>query len=58
MIQNHMFQVLSNLAMEPPARTDSESIRDEKAKVLKSIPAAFAGRHRSRTIPDYLKSRA
>jgi len=36
-IQNHMFQVLSNLAMEPPARMDSESIRDEKAKVLKSI---------------------
>ena len=27
-----------NLAMEPPARTDSESIRDEKVKVLKSIP--------------------
>jgi glucose-6-phosphate 1-dehydrogenase len=36
-IQNHLFQVLSNLAMEPPARLDSESIRDEKVKVLKSI---------------------
>jgi len=36
-IQNHMFQVLSNLAMEPPARIDSESIRDEKVKVLKAI---------------------
>ncbi|HEX5085562.1 MAG TPA: glucose-6-phosphate dehydrogenase [Blastocatellia bacterium] len=36
-IQNHLFQVLSNLAMEPPARFDSESIRDEKVKVLKSI---------------------
>ena len=36
-IQNHLFQVLSNLAMEPPARLDSESIRDEKAKVLKAI---------------------
>lgn len=36
-IQNHLFQVLSNLCMEPPARTDSESIRDEKVKVLKSI---------------------
>jgi glucose-6-phosphate 1-dehydrogenase len=31
-IQNHIFQVLSNLAMEPPARIDSESIRDEKVK--------------------------
>src|SRR5262252_7952859 len=37
-VQNHLFQVLSNLAMEPPVRTDSESIRDEKVKVLKSIP--------------------
>jgi glucose-6-phosphate 1-dehydrogenase len=38
-IQNHLFQILANLAMEPPARTDSESIRDEKVKVLKAIPA-------------------
>jgi glucose-6-phosphate 1-dehydrogenase len=37
-IQNHLFQVLANIAMEPPARTDSESIRDEKVKVLKAIP--------------------
>ncbi len=37
-IQNHLFQVLANLAMEPPARSDSESMRDEKVKVLKSIP--------------------
>ena len=36
-IQNHLFQVLSNLAMEPPVRTDSETIRDEKVKVLKAI---------------------
>ncbi|WP_260705447.1 glucose-6-phosphate dehydrogenase [Edaphobacter flagellatus] len=37
-IQNHIFQVMSNLAMECPARRDTESIRDEKAKVLKAIP--------------------
>jgi len=36
-IQNHLFQILSNLAMEPPARVDSESLRDEKVKVLKAI---------------------
>jgi len=36
-IQNHLFQVLSNLLMEPPVRIDSESIRDEKVKVLKSV---------------------
>jgi glucose-6-phosphate 1-dehydrogenase len=37
-VQNHLFQVLSNLAMEPPVRSDSESIRDEKVKVLRAIP--------------------
>jgi glucose-6-phosphate 1-dehydrogenase len=41
-LQNHLFQVLSNVAMEPPARMDSESVRDEKVKVLKSIPALEA----------------
>jgi glucose-6-phosphate 1-dehydrogenase len=37
-IQNHLFQVLANLTMEPPANADAESLRDEKVKVLKSIP--------------------
>ncbi len=37
-VQNHLLQVLVNLAMEAPVRTDSESIRDEKVKVLKAIP--------------------
>ena len=37
-IQNHLFQILCNLAMEPPVRLDSETIRDEKVKVLKAIP--------------------
>jgi glucose-6-phosphate 1-dehydrogenase len=36
-VQNHMFQILSHLAMEPPVRNDSESIRDEKVKVLRAI---------------------
>ena len=38
-VQNHLFQIICNLAMEPPVRIDSESIRDEKVKVLKAIPA-------------------
>ncbi|MEI9938428.1 MAG: glucose-6-phosphate dehydrogenase [Pseudomonadota bacterium] len=38
-IQNHLFQILCSLAMEPPVRTDSESIRDERVKVLKAIRA-------------------
>jgi len=59
-IQNHMFQVLSNLAMEPPVRTDSESIRDEKAKVLKAISppspndivrGQFRGYHKEPGVP-------
>jgi glucose-6-phosphate 1-dehydrogenase len=37
-VQNHLFQILSNLAMEPPVRTDSETVRDEKVKVLKAMP--------------------
>jgi glucose-6-phosphate 1-dehydrogenase len=37
-VQNHLFQVLATLAMEPPVRTDSESVRDEKVKVLRAIP--------------------
>ena len=37
-VQNHLFQLLSNLAMEPPVRSDGESLRDEKVKVLKAIP--------------------
>jgi glucose-6-phosphate 1-dehydrogenase len=42
-IQNHLFQIMCNLTMEAPARTDSESVRDEKVKVLKSIkPIAAA----------------
>jgi glucose-6-phosphate 1-dehydrogenase len=36
-VQNHLFQILANLAMEAPARTDSDSVRDEKVKVLKTI---------------------
>jgi len=38
-VENHLFQVLCNLAMEAPVRLDSESVRDEKVKVLKAIPA-------------------
>ena len=38
MIQNHVFQLFTLIAMEPPASLDAESIRDEKVKVLRSIP--------------------
>jgi len=37
-VQNHMLQVLSLVAMEPSAGYGSQDIRDEKAKVLRAIP--------------------
>jgi len=37
MVQNHLLQVLSLVAMEPPVSLAAESIRDEKVKLLKSI---------------------
>lgn len=37
MVQNHLLQLLCLVAMEPPARMDADSIRDEKLKVLKSL---------------------
>src|SRR5439155_1849739 len=39
MVQNHLLQVLSLVAMEPPVSLDAEPIRDEKVKLLKSIRA-------------------
>ncbi|WP_440876727.1 glucose-6-phosphate dehydrogenase [Thalassotalea sp. PLHSN55] len=37
MIQNHLLQILSLLAMEPPAELDADSIRDEKLKAIKAL---------------------
>ncbi len=37
MIQNHVLQLLSLVAMEPPSTFDATSVRDEKAKVLRAI---------------------
>lgn len=37
MVQNHLLQVLSLLAMEPPADLGADSIRDEKLKVIKAL---------------------
>jgi glucose-6-phosphate 1-dehydrogenase len=36
-VQNHLLQVLSNVAMEPPPGMGLEALRDERAKVLKSV---------------------
>jgi glucose-6-phosphate 1-dehydrogenase len=37
MVQNHLFQLLSLIAMEPPLAFDEASFRDEKTKLLKAI---------------------
>ena len=37
MVANHMLQLLALIAMEPPARFDGNAIRDEKAKVFRSL---------------------
>ena len=37
MLQNHLLQLLTLVAMEPPARFDAKSVRDEKVKVLQSL---------------------
>jgi glucose-6-phosphate 1-dehydrogenase len=37
MVQNHMFQLLALVAMEPPIALDADSIRDEKIRVWRAI---------------------
>ena len=37
MVQNHLMQILTLIAMEPPATLDAESLRNEKLKVLKAL---------------------
>ena len=38
MVQNHMFQLLTLVAMEPPISFAAEHVRDEKVKVLHAVP--------------------
>jgi glucose-6-phosphate 1-dehydrogenase len=41
-VQNHLLQVLSLLAMEPPVSDRPDALRDERAKVLTAIPTLTA----------------
>ncbi|HVM39253.1 MAG TPA: glucose-6-phosphate dehydrogenase, partial [Acidimicrobiia bacterium] len=36
-VQNHLFQIVTLLAMEPPLSADADALRDEKVKVLRSM---------------------
>jgi glucose-6-phosphate 1-dehydrogenase len=67
MVPNHLFQLLSLVAMEPPARFDARAVRSEKAEVLAAIQTQseaealknsvraqyLAGRIDGNDLPDY-----
>ena len=50
MIQNHMMQLLTLVAMEPPVNFGANAVRDEKVKVLRAIPALVDGEIASDTV--------
>jgi len=50
MIQNHMFQMLAYLCMEPPASFAAEAVRNEKAKVLEAVRIMDADAVRLNTV--------
>lgn len=64
MVQSHLLQLLTLVAMEPPASLDADVLRDEKVKVLRSLRPlraedAFSGRYRAglagaARVPGYL----
>jgi len=37
MLQNHMFQLLAMVAMEPPVSFEADAVRDEKSKLLRAV---------------------
>ena len=48
--QNHMLQLLTLTAMEPPARFEADAVRDEKAKVLRALSPLRPEQVRERTV--------
>ncbi|AQA17595.1 glucose-6-phosphate dehydrogenase [Halioglobus japonicus] len=50
MVQNHLLQVLSLVAMEPPATLKATDIRDEKMKVLRSLEPITSANVKARTV--------
>ncbi len=70
MVPNHLFQLLSLVAMEPPARFDAHTVRTEKGEVLAAIQTQteeealknsvrgqyIAGKIGDTAIPDYRKT--
>ena len=59
MIQNHLLQLLSLVAMEPPATFEADAVRDEKVKVLRAVrPDARAGPDGRRARPVRRRARS
>jgi glucose-6-phosphate 1-dehydrogenase len=70
MVPNHLFQLLSLVAMEPPARFDAHAVRSEKAEVLAAIQTQseeealrnsvrgqyLGGKVNGEQVPDYRKT--
>ena len=54
-VQNHLLQVLSFVAMEPPASFEAEAVRDESAKVLGARAADAHDRRRARPVRRRLR---
>ena len=50
MVQNHIMQIICLIGMEPPVAFDANAIRDEKVKVMRSIPLLTPEQVAQRTI--------
>ena len=50
MFQNHMLQLLTLTAMEPPSRFEADAVRDEKVKVLRALTPLTGGQGAERTV--------
>jgi glucose-6-phosphate 1-dehydrogenase len=67
MVPNHIFQLISLVAMEPPISFEADAVRDEQSKVLRAVNPMTpeqvlvsavrgqygAGRSLGRSLPDY-----
>ena len=50
MIQNHLLQILTMIAMSPPSDLSADAIRDEKVKVLRSLRRIDQSNVRDKTV--------
>jgi glucose-6-phosphate 1-dehydrogenase len=58
MVQNHMLQLLCIIAMEPPATSDADAMRDEKLKVLRALRPIVGADVLSKTVRGQYKAGA